>query len=380
MPPKQSTSSKGLHDPRRHVGIHPEHVSNVSSTDYPGHYPHEDHSWDLVKFAKNLQVKVQRLSGRSIDFDMVGVDASIANAFRRIMIAEVPAICVENVYVFNNTSVIVDEILSHRIGMVPLNVDPALIDIKDSITDQPTDRNTLVFKLSAECTRNPKAPKGSTNPAELYHNSELLSSHLRWEPQGEQAVVFGDNPPAPTNPNIVLVKLRPGQSVDMELHAVKGVGKDHAKFTPVATASYRILPLIILNPSKPVPPELAEKFAGCFAPGVIKVDPRTKAVSVDEKNMRRDTVSREVYRHPEFEGCVELKRVRDFFLFRVESESFYKPENLLPEAIKIMRGKLATIRKAAEALLQDSDAIDEEMAAGQVRADATGAGTTVGDG
>jgi hypothetical protein len=37
-------------------------------------------------------------------------------------------------------------------------------------------------------------------------------------------------------------------------------------------------------------------------------------VSVDEKNMRKDTVSREVLRHPEFEGCVELKRVRDFFL------------------------------------------------------------------
>lgn len=74
------------------------------------------------------------------------------------------------------------------------------------------------------------------------------------------------------------------------------------------------MPLVILNPNKPVPPELAKKFQKCFAPGVIKVDPRTKAVSVDEKNLRKDTVSREVLRHPEFEGCVELKRVRDFFL------------------------------------------------------------------
>lgn len=37
---------------------------------------------------QNLKVKVQRLSQHSIDFDLVGVDASIANAFRRIMIAE----------------------------------------------------------------------------------------------------------------------------------------------------------------------------------------------------------------------------------------------------------------------------------------------------
>ncbi|KAF7977954.1 hypothetical protein HWV62_2043 [Athelia sp. TMB] len=319
-------------------------------------------------------VKVQRLSGRSIEFDLVGVDASIANAFRRIMIAEVPTVCTENVYVFNNTSVIVDEVLSQRIGMVPLNVDPALIDMKESITDQPTDRNTLVFKLNVNCTRNLSAPKGTTDPLQLYNNAEVLSSHLAWEPQGEQAVVFGDRPPAPTNPNIVLAKLRPGQSVDMELHAVKSVGKDHAKFSPVATASYRILPLIKLVPAKPVPPELAEKFAACFAPGVIKVDPRTKKVSVDEEKMRRDTVSREVYRHPEFEGCVELKRVRDFFLFKIESESFYKPESLLPEAVKIMRAKIATIRQAAEALLHDADAPEGGVAsgnavAGKVRAD-----------
>lgn len=150
----------------------------------------------------------------------------------------------------------------------------------------------------------------------------------------------------------------------------------------IATASYRILPLIILNPAKPVPTHLATKFQNCFAPGVIKLDPHTKQVSVDEKNLRRDTVSREVLRHPEFEGCVELKRVRDFFLCKsctahlavwhyplitylstvnIESESFYPPERLLPEAIKVMRDKIATIRKAAEALLADSDASDGDV-------------------
>jgi DNA-directed RNA polymerase I and III subunit RPAC1 len=102
------------------------------------------------------------------------------------------------------------------------------------VTDQATDRNTLVFRLAVACTRNKLAPNVSTTkPEELYTNSEVLSSHLQWEPQGEQAVVYADNPPAPTNPNIVLVKLRPGQEVEMEMHAVKGVGKDHAKFSPV---------------------------------------------------------------------------------------------------------------------------------------------------
>jgi hypothetical protein len=39
--------------------------------------------------AQKLQVNIQKLSTRSIEFDLVGVDASIANALRRILIAEV---------------------------------------------------------------------------------------------------------------------------------------------------------------------------------------------------------------------------------------------------------------------------------------------------
>lgn len=82
---------------------------------------------------------------------------------------------------------------------------------------------------------------------------------------------------------------------------------------PKATASYRLHPLIILNPENPVPLHLAKKFASCFSPGVVTVD-EDGEVSIDEKNMRKDSVSREVLRHKEFEGCVQLKRIRDWFI------------------------------------------------------------------
>jgi DNA-directed RNA polymerase I and III subunit RPAC1 len=72
--------------------------------------------------------------------------------------------------------------------------------------------------------------------------------------------------------------------------------------------------LIILNPETPVPPQFAEKFQSCFSLGVIKIDPVTKEVSVDENAMRNETMSREVFRHKEFDGCYQLKRVRDFFI------------------------------------------------------------------
>ncbi|KAF7315311.1 RPOLD domain-containing protein [Mycena indigotica] len=334
-------------DPRRLVGIKAERVTDVSSRDFPGYYPDEDNSWNLDAFKENLTVKIYRVSNRSIDFDLVGVDASIANAFRRIMIAEVPTVTIESVYVYNNTSVVVDEVLSQRIGLIPLNVDPAMMEMR--VGDEATDRNTLVFTLTLGCTRRKDAPKDSTDPAQLYENHELLSRHLLWEPAGEQEAVFAAKPPGPLNPDIVLAKLRPGQQIEMTLHAIKGVGKDHAKFSPVATASYRLLPHI--NIKKTIPPHLAEKFQNCFSPGVIRVDPRTKAVSVDEQGVRNDTVSREVLRHPEFEGSVELGRVRDHFLFNIESESAYPPQRLLLEAISVMRDKIANIKRAAEALL-----------------------------
>jgi DNA-directed RNA polymerase I and III subunit RPAC1 len=131
----------------------------------------------------------------------------------------------------------VDEVFSHRLGLIPLNVDPALLEMKESANDQATDRNTVVFKLQIECTRNTAAPRDSTDPTVLYNNSEIRAGHLQWVPQGEQAEVFAAHPPAPTIPEAVLVKLRPGQAIEMEVHAVKGVGKDHAKFSPVGTCS-----------------------------------------------------------------------------------------------------------------------------------------------
>ncbi|GJY40728.1 DNA-directed RNA polymerases I and III subunit RPAC1 [Tanacetum coccineum] len=43
-------------------------------------------------------------------------------------------------------------------------------------------------------------------------------------------------------PNIILLKLGPGQEIKLEAYAVKGMGKTHAKWSPVATAWYRMLP------------------------------------------------------------------------------------------------------------------------------------------
>jgi DNA-directed RNA polymerase alpha subunit len=51
----------------------------------------------------------------------------------------------------------------------------------------------------------------------------------------------------PVQKDILILKLRPGQEIELEAHAVKGIGKTHAKWSPVATAFYRLLPEVTLT-------------------------------------------------------------------------------------------------------------------------------------
>ena len=86
----------------------------------------------MTAFREGLQVRVvsETDAERELVFDLVGVDAPVANALRRILLAEVPSVAFEHVYVSNNTSIVQDEILSHRIGLVPLNIDPRQLELK----------------------------------------------------------------------------------------------------------------------------------------------------------------------------------------------------------------------------------------------------------
>ena len=77
----------------------------------------------MQRFESNLKTHISEVTDDSVEFDLVGVDPSIANAIRRVMIAEVPAVAVENVFVFNNTSVMHDEVMAHRLGLVPILFD-----------------------------------------------------------------------------------------------------------------------------------------------------------------------------------------------------------------------------------------------------------------
>uniref|UniRef100_A0A8C9EZ42 DNA-directed RNA polymerase RpoA/D/Rpb3-type domain-containing protein n=1 Tax=Pavo cristatus TaxID=9049 RepID=A0A8C9EZ42_PAVCR len=106
-------------------------VRNVHTTDFPGNYPGYDDAWDPRRFEETFRVDVVREEDGVLEFDMVGIDAAIANAFRRILLAEVPTMAVEKVFVYNNTSIVQDEILAHRLGLIPIRADPRLFEYRN---------------------------------------------------------------------------------------------------------------------------------------------------------------------------------------------------------------------------------------------------------
>lgn len=324
------------------VGVEYNRVTNTSSTDFPGYSTDQDYSWDIEKFKKDFEIDISFISERVANFDLVNIDTAIANAFRRIMIAEVPSVAAEMVYIFNNTSVIQDEVLAHRIGLIPLKVDPDALTWVDPSYDEKerfTDENTIVLSLDVMCSRNPHAPPNSTNPQELYRNSHIYAKDLKFEPQGRQLDIFKDNPVRPADPDILIAKLRPNQEISLRAHCILGVGCDHAKFSPVATASYRLMPTIDIIDT--IKGDAARRFQKCFPSGVIGINDKGEAFVLDP---RKDTVSREVLRHDEFKGKVKLGRKRSHFIFNVESTGAMSPEEIFFKSIRILKNKANYLR------------------------------------
>ncbi|KAH7162890.1 DNA-directed RNA polymerase [Dactylonectria estremocensis] len=348
---------------RQTVGINLETVTNNVSTDYPGHFPGEDLEFTLDRFRKAFSVDFHQNDQFLSSFSLIGIDASLSNAFRRILLAEIPTLAVENVYIENNTSVIQDEVLAHRLGLIPFKGGrEGLHDFlkwhkKPEAGEDPYagcfDWNTVRLELNVECTVNPDASPTENDPLKAYNNAHIYAKDIVFVPTGKQGEYFsGENVIQPTNPDILIAKLRPRQSINLAMHMHKGIGADHAKFSPVATASYRLLPTITIT--KPIIGADAEKFAKCFPKGVIGLEKVTKkeatlkgsgyegqegkakAVVVDAM---KDTVSRECLRHAEFEGKVKLGRRRDHFIFSIESTGQWDSDELFLESVKHLKLK-----------------------------------------
>lgn len=364
--------------------VNPETVTDTASTDIPGHYgPAQDDSWDLVRFKKGLRVQFHQNKPYDSAFSLIGVDASIANAFRRILLSELPTLAIEDVFIYENTSIIQDEVLAHRLGLIPLTggreglrwmrwykkpppkddyaafaaFEAQQAQSGDTTAYTPSDYNTVVMELDVACRwatteedgRDGKqlAKDGSTDPNERYVNSNVYAHQLVYTASGQYQKYFfaGEKIIRPVNPDILIAKLRPGQRIRVRLHCIKGIGMDHAKFSPVATASYRLLPDIKIT--KSIVGTSAKSFQRCFPRGVIGLEDdaesgEKKAVVLDPF---KDTVSRECLRYDEFKDKVKLGRIRDHFIFSIESSGQFKSDDLFIDSIRLLKAKAERFKR-----------------------------------
>jgi DNA-directed RNA polymerase I and III subunit RPAC1 len=306
-----------------------------------------------------------------LTFSLIGLDTSIANAFRRILIAEVPTLAIESVFMLQNTSIIQDEVLAHRLGLIPIRGEreglrwmkwytkPAEDGVEKD--GSPSDYNCAMFKLEIECKWQEggleRAAKGETDPNKLYENHTVYARDLEWVPIGKQLEIFKNDPIRAANPGIIIAKMRPGQQISLLMHAFKGIGQDHAKFSPVATATYRLMPTIDIL--RPIIGADAKKFARCFPKGVIKLEEVTSDDTQKHSELRgkegefkavvdnpmMDTVSRECLRHAEFKDKVKLGRIRDHFIFRIESTGQWGSEELFLESVRLLKIKAHRVKR-----------------------------------
>ena len=321
-----------------------------------------DNTYSLDGFKENFKLDIKSKTDEKIVFHMSGIDAPIANALRRILIAEVPTMAIETVNIYNNTSILQDEVLAHRLGLVPIKVDPRLFEYKETDSrDQAVQQgdgsvedgegedetNTLTFHLKVRCTLD--LSKDQELPIdERLINGSVYSRQLEWVPIGGQAATFADSPPTVVHPDILLARLRPGQEIDMELKCEKGLGKDHAKWSPVCTAAYRLLPdvKIVGPPILDDEIEHAQMICGADVFDIVERDDGHKEAVLARPHLC--SMARNGFT-PEWNKRIKIYRIKDHFIFSIESVGQYTAAELFTEALDVFVAKAEEVSNALDA-------------------------------
>jgi len=151
-----------------------------------------------------IKVEILEKTKDTIKFSVEGVGPSFANALRRIMISEIPTMAIEWVDFKKNDSAMYDEILAHRLGLIPLKYDKK------------------AYKLPEECR------EASVKDSQCY-------AKLTLKKRGPCVVYSGDlksedENVKPVFDKIPIVELLDGQELELIAYARLGYGKEHIKW------------------------------------------------------------------------------------------------------------------------------------------------------
>ncbi len=262
---------------------------------------------------KNLFIKIL-LEGYPLPF---------VNAIRRICISEVPTMAVDYVYFLENTSPLYDEIIAHRLGLIPLTSDEALDKYgKPEECAEREDKPNCYAKLFLEA-------QAEEEPKVIY-SGDLVSD---------------DPDVVPVYKNIPIVMLGPGQKISLEARARLGRGKEHAKWSPTSVAVHKYIPILEFK-------EFLCKGKECSA--CIEVCPKKVLKFKDNEIILEDPLKCNLCRECVIKCPVNALKIswhKDKFLLHIESTGALKPEHILIEASKILEEKVQKLLEDIEKAL-----------------------------
>eukprot|EP01012_Entosiphon_sulcatum_P003628 TRINITY_DN11214_c0_g1_i1.p1 TRINITY_DN11214_c0_g1~~TRINITY_DN11214_c0_g1_i1.p1 ORF type:complete len:332 (+),score=70.86 TRINITY_DN11214_c0_g1_i1:33-998(+) len=318
----------------------------------------------MAAFKVTQQVKIEELDGEQVTYYHRNVETSLANSLRRVMIAEVPTLAIDMVYVEQNTSVLHDEFLSHRLGLIPLNSASAK-DMK-FVTEcnclAGCDLCTVELYLHAVCPPD---------------QERLLVTSRDLLPKDPNCVVRPveypeDSVSCDVTGGVLLVKLTRGQEVSVRCIARKGIGKEHAKWQPAATVVCAFLPDVRLNQDlvNSLDERRKKEWAAVCPRNVFKFDEKTHKVEVENAAACIFCGECEVKAEDlKVDHMVSVKQLRSKngtfnFHFTVEATGAIPPEEIVLQATGVLRQKLrnllAEFKKLSEqprAALPDEEAM-----------------------
>lgn len=161
---------------------------------------------------KEPKVEIIESSDKHVKLLLEGVPLSLANALRRYAIKEVPTMAAEEILVIDNTSAMTNEILCHRLSLIPFvaNID------------------RYVERSSCDC-----GSKTGCSKCVVRYSLKVEAKDSVMTVYSRDMVPEDPNTDVkPVSDSIPIVKLAPGQKVELEIYVRVGRGKHHAKWQP----------------------------------------------------------------------------------------------------------------------------------------------------
>lgn len=229
---------------------------------------------------------------------------AFANMLRKTIIDEVPTMAIEDIEFRKNSSVLYDEIIAHRMGLIPLTT-----DLKS-------------YNMPAECTC-----KG-----EGCSKCQLQMTLKAKGPGYAYASDIKSKDPkvVPVEPKTPVVKLIKGQALELEATAVLGTGKDHAKWSP-GLAFYKYKPVIEIKKGVKDPKAVADSCP------VDVFTAKSKDLAINKDNLMKCHLCGACTDvDPEH---IKLNESDKDFVFTVESWGQLSPKQMVSVAVELIQKK-----------------------------------------